>query len=161
MIRRIALALALVGAAIIAPAPAEAATAVTFDSVIPAPVTSVAAPGVTFTITSASAIHADAGASPIADQLATILRRSTGYALPVVGTAADISLLLSGAPASVGTEGYQLDITASGINLRANALPGLFNGVQTLRQLLPVTADATTVQPGPWPIPGGPFRSRG
>jgi hexosaminidase len=32
-----------------------------------------------------------------------------------VGTAADISLLLSGAPASVGTEGYQLDITASGI----------------------------------------------
>jgi hexosaminidase len=27
--------------------------------------------------------------------------------------------------------------------------------VQTLRQLLPVAAEATTVQPGPWPVPGG------
>src|SRR5262249_5828475 len=91
----------------------------------------------------------------VGDFLATILRRSTGFALPVSPTAGDISLLLSGAPPSVGAEGYQLDITAAGIELRANQPAGLFAGVQTLRQLLGVTEEATTVQSGPWPVPGG------
>ena len=66
-----------------------------------------------------------------------------------------ISLLLSGAPASVGAQGYQLDITATSITVRANQPAGLFNGVQTLRQLLPVAAESTTVQTGPWLVPGG------
>ncbi len=65
-----------------------------------------------------------------------------------------IALLLTGAPGSVGPEGYQLDVTAGAITVRANQPAGLFNGTQTLRQLLPVTADAATVQPGPWPVPG-------
>jgi hexosaminidase len=155
MIKRIVLALSLAGAAFAAPAPAQAATAVSFDSVVPTPVTATAAPGVAYTLTSASAIHAASGTEAIGDFLATILRRSTGFPLPVSPTTGDISLLLSGAPPSVGAEGYQLDITAAGIELRANQPAGLFAGVQTLRQLLPVTAEATTVQSGPWPVPGG------
>src|SRR5262245_20106686 len=93
MFKRIVLALSLVGAvALAAPSVAQAATPVAFDSVVPAPVSSTASPGVTYTITSSSAIHADPGAQAIGDQLATILRRSTGFALPV-GAAGDIALL--------------------------------------------------------------------
>ncbi len=148
-------AFALVGVGAIAPTPALAATAVSFSNVVPAPVSSTVSSGVTYTITSASAIHADSAATSIGDYLAGILRPSTGFTLPVSTGAGDISLLLSGAPASVGADGYQLDVTATGITVRANQPVGLFHGVATLRQLLPVTADATTVQSGPWPVPGG------
>jgi hexosaminidase len=72
-----------------------------------------------------------------------------------MATGVGISLVLSGAPASVGEQGYQLDITATSITVRANRPDGLFNGVQTLRQLLPVTAESSSVQPGPWLVPGG------
>jgi hexosaminidase len=113
-------------------------------------------------MSAATTIYAQPGSAPaaaIANQFASRLRASTGFPLLVstsVSSPSDgIALLLSGAPGTVGAEGYQLDVTAAGITLRANQPTGLFNGVQTLRQLLPVTADATTVQTGPWPVPGG------
>ncbi|MEU7872845.1 family 20 glycosylhydrolase [Dactylosporangium sp. NPDC049140] len=143
-------------------APAAAATAVAFSTVVPAPVSATAAPGVSYAITSATTVYAAPGSAPaaaIADQFAARLRVSTGLPLPVVTTVAapadGIALLLTGAPAGVGAEGYQLDITAGAITVRASQPAGLFRGVQTLRQLLPVTADATTAQAGPWPVPGG------
>lgn len=147
------------GAALVQPA----AAAVSFSSVVPAPVSSTPASGVTYTVTAATTIYTEPGsaaAADIAGQLATILRRSTGYPLPVAGAPAPqpsdgIALLLSGAPATVGAEGYQLDVTAASIAVRANQPAGLFAGVQTLRQLLPPAADSATVQPGPWPVPGG------
>lgn len=148
----IILALALTG--IVAPAStAIAATPVAFSALVPTPVTATAS-GATFNITSSTTIYtAD---TAIANQLAAVLRRSTGFPIPVVnGTGTGISLLLSGAPGSVGPQGYQLDITATAIEIRANQPAGLFAGVQTLHQLLPVAADAATVQPGPWPVPGG------
>lgn len=156
MIRRIVMAcFLLVGLGLIAPAPATAATPVAFDSVVPAPVTATPSPGVSYTITSSTTIAADPGAFAVAEYFAAILRRSTGFALPVVAVPGNICLLLTGAPASAGPEGYQLDVKADSIELRANTVKGLFNGVQTLRQLLPVTAEAATVQPGPWTVPGG------
>ena len=66
-----------------------------------------------------------------------------------------IQLLLSGAPASVGTQGYQLTITGTAVVVRANQPAGLFAGVQTLLQLLPATVESPTVMPGPWTAPGG------
>ncbi|WP_181870973.1 beta-N-acetylhexosaminidase [Sphaerisporangium album] len=155
------LAAALVPVSTLAPglsvAPAEAATAVSFTSVVPAPVTATPAAGVTYAITSSTAVHTDPGAEAIGERLAAQLRRSTGYPIPVAPApgAGGVSLLLSGAPAGLGAEGYQLDVTAGGIVVRADRPAGLANGVQTLRQLLPVTADAPAVQPGPWPVPGG------
>jgi hexosaminidase len=144
-------------------APAAAATPVAFTSVVPAPASTTATAGVSYPVTAATTIYTQPGSTAAADiggYLAGILRRSTGYPLPVAdapsATPADgIALLLSGAPASVGTDGYQLDVTGASIAIRANQPAGLFAGVQTLRQLLPPEADSATVQPGPWPVPGG------
>ena len=140
-----------------------ATAAVSFGSVVPAPAQATPAAGVTHLITAGTIIYVQPGstaAAGIGDYLAAILRRSTGYPLPVADApSADpgdgISLLLSGAPATVGAEGYQLDIAAGSITLRANVPAGLFNGVQTLRQLLPPQAESGTVAPGPWPVAGG------
>jgi len=137
--------------------PGILASQVSFSSVVPIPASSVAAPGIVHDITTNTAIFADTGAIGIADYLAQKLRTSTGYTLPVRATpgVGGIQLLLTGAPPSVGAQGYQLDVSTDAIVVRANQPAGLFHGVQTLRQLLPVAAEATTVQPGPWPVPGG------
>lgn len=105
-------------------------------------------------------IYTQPGSAPAAQlggYVAELLRPSTGFALPVrsAGGGAGISLLLSGASPSVGAEGYELDVTGSGITIRAQQPAGLFAGVQTLRQLLPAAAGGTTHEPGPWPVPGG------
>ena len=144
--------------------PAHAAgSPVPLTSVVPAPVSAVASTGVSYDITTATNVYTEPGsteAAAIGGQFAAALRRSTGFPLPVSDATSStptdgIALLLSGAPAAVGTEGYQLDVAGSAIAIRANQPAGLFAGVQTLRQLLPPAADAGTVQPGPWPVTGG------
>ena len=163
VVRNLVTILLLTLAGAVAPAgPAAAAAAVSFTSVVPAPVSATPGAG-TYGITSATTLYTEPGsaaATDIAGQLAAILRRSTGYPIPVApapsATPADgIALLLSGAPPSAGAEGYQLDVTPTAVAVRAGQPAGLFNGVQTLRQLLPVAADSATVQPGPWPVPAG------
>ncbi|MBO3749452.1 beta-N-acetylhexosaminidase [Streptosporangiaceae bacterium NEAU-GS5] len=143
--------LALATGASAAPRPPVVSKPVPYDSVVPAVASAVPAPGVTYEIAAATTIYgADAG---VRDLLARQLRRATGFTLPVAPTpAAGIALLLSG---SFGDEGYQLDVTAGGITIRASAAAGLFNGVQTLRQLLPPSIEASGRQPGPWPVQGG------
>ncbi|MFU8874393.1 beta-N-acetylhexosaminidase [Micromonospora sp. SL4-19] len=156
--------LALAGSGVGPAAPvAVGTTAVRLASVVPAPVVATPASGVTYRITATTTIYTEPGspaAADIAGQLAAILRRSTGYPMPVVdapsATPSDgIALLLSGAPTGAGAEGYQLDVTTASIAVRANAPAGLFAGVQTLRQLLPPAAESATAQPGPWDVAGG------
>jgi hexosaminidase len=83
------------------------------SDVIPAPVLVVPEPDVTFTVTPDALARAEAGESP---------------------AGGGIRLELSG-PEELGAEGYRLEITASGVTLRAAQQAGLFWGVQTLRQL--------------------------
>ncbi|MGW1767865.1 beta-N-acetylhexosaminidase [Streptomyces sp. NPDC002073] len=162
-----ALGLLLSGGAVQArPAPAEpsaagpgpAVSGALPNTVVPAPASAVAS-GPAFALTSGAGITADgASARPVADHLAGILRTSTGYPLPVTTggpTAGGIALALSGAPASVGPEGYTLTTTATGVVIRATHPAGLFHGVQTLLQLLPAKVMSRSAQPGPWSVPGG------
>ncbi|MCE6993363.1 family 20 glycosylhydrolase [Saccharothrix sp. S26] len=126
--------------------------------IVPAPVSVQPSPGVTHVITAETRIHTSPAAHGVGDQLAALLRPSTGYALPVTDTtgvpADGIALLVGGAPASVGDQGYQLTVTSAAVLVRATTPAGLFAGVQTLRQLLPAKVESRTAQPGPWTVPG-------
>jgi hexosaminidase len=123
--------------------PASASAATTERSVtdvVPAPVSAKADPKAGFRLTPSTVISADRGAGQVADYLRGLLRPATGYPLPVVPQAAGkpaISLKL-GHDTRIGTEGYELKVSRDGVALQANTADGLFEGVQSLRQLLPV-----------------------
>ena len=154
--RATAIAAIMLGAAVSVALRTGPAAAASLQDVVPAPVSVQPAAGTTYTLPASATIFAGAGATDVATFLATLLRRSTGYALPVASTGnGSISLLLSGADPAVGAEGYQLDVSATAVTLRAQTAAGLFHGVQTLRQLLPAAVESASVGPGPWTVPGG------
>ncbi|WP_222720629.1 beta-N-acetylhexosaminidase [Actinomadura sp. HBU206391] len=126
-------------------------------SVIPEPV-SLTTVAETYTLTADAKISVPAGpGEAVAARLAALLRRPTGYALPVNPPSrpatGDITLSLDG-PERLGREGYLLRTGHEGVRLSAHTAEGLFRGVQTLRQLLPAAVESTDVRPGPWTIPG-------
>jgi len=88
--------------------------------------------------------------------LARLLRRSTGYRVPMQVTSSGstnaIVLNPEGRP-SFGAEGYALVSMPAAVTLTAHHARGLFRGVQTLRQLLPPKVESSTVRPGPWSVP--------
>ncbi len=68
---------------------------------------------------------------------------ATNVAITHTGrSAGNIELSSHGDPV-LGEEGYDLSITPQGIRIEANCPAGLFYGVQTLRQLLPVLPEET------------------
>jgi hexosaminidase len=130
-------------------------------SVIPVPASVEASGGTPFTLTGSTRILTPPGSGEvarIAEYLAQVLRRSTGYPLPVAprtsaaGGDGGIALETGG---GLGDEGYQLDVTSGSVSLRASGPEGLFRGVQTLRQLLPAQIESATVREGPWTVPAG------
>lgn len=142
------------------PVPAASATpdkAASMHDVIPAPTSVQPHPSAEYQLTDHSHIRADHAAAEVGTYLAELLRPSTGYRLPVgPGSAEDGDIVLELADGTdLGPSGYQLRINDQVTTLRAETANGLFNGVQTLRQLLPSTVESDTVQPGPWTIAGG------
>ncbi|GAA2340411.1 beta-N-acetylhexosaminidase [Streptomyces kunmingensis] len=133
------------------------------DRIVPQPAEVRTTPGVAFDLDPDGALYATAGsgdAKAAADFLAGLLRKPTGYALPVRGLSASakpagIVLALGGANSVTKPEGYQLQVTSRAVTISADDRQGLFNGVATLRQLLPVKADRQERMPGPWRIRGG------
>jgi len=89
-------------------------------------------------------IFASPGSIETANQLATQLRRSTGYPLKVSvnffsSAAVTGGILLTTRPydTNLGAEGYELTVASDAIVIRAPTQAGLFYGAQTLLQLLP------------------------
>jgi hexosaminidase len=148
----------LVGATATAVAsPASAAPDSALQQILPVPAKVTPKPGVTYTLTPDTEIEVgSADAAEVGEYLAGILRPSTGYRLPVTRSSSGngITLLLNGADASAGDEGYQLDVSTGSVVLRAKTASGLFSGVQTLRQLLPAQIESRSRQAGPWTAPG-------
>ncbi|WP_329109556.1 beta-N-acetylhexosaminidase [Micromonospora sp. NBC_01699] len=142
------------------PTPALADTAPTGPAqLVPIPVSAVDVPGQSFVVGPTTRIvvaTGGAGALPVADTLAAILRPSTGYPLPVSiapSRPGDIAFHL-GEPGDLGAEGYRIDVSNTGVRLAAAEPAGLFYAVQTLRQLLSPWIESPTVRPGPWTVAG-------
>ena len=99
--------------------------------------------------------HDGPGARDVANALAAYLRPATGFDLPVVNSRAksgDISLALDLSSDPTG-EGYHLTTTSSMVTLDAKTPHGLYNGVQTIRQLLPPWIASATPQQVEWTMP--------
>jgi hexosaminidase len=131
-------------------------------TVIPAPTSVHRADGAGFALARSTRILTPPGSPAVARvgaYLAGLLRRSTGYPLPVAGAGGRREgerggILLETTPdGQLGDEGYELEVTGGAVTLRAHRPEGLFRGAQTLRQLLPATIEESTVQQGPWRVP--------
>jgi hexosaminidase len=128
--------------------------------IIPVPVQQTPGTGQPWELTAKSRIViSDHDLAATGELLAGYLRPATGYQLPVVtgsATAADIALTLapvSGLPQGnevAAAEGYSLTVSHTGVKIVAPKAHGLFNGFETLRQLLPAASYSPTVGVGPW-----------
>lgn len=162
------LALAFAGAAMVSacnpPAPATPPAPVSgpvAPRIIPSPVSLALASGAPFELTHATRITlvgSNPEAAAMGETLAALLRKATQFPFPVTAAATgsgagSIELRLASDP-SLGEEGYRLTVTTDSVQLVANAPAGLFHGVQTIRQLLPVEIESDMgVARSIWPIP--------
>lgn len=126
--------------------------------IVPAPARMTAGRG-WFTLTARTAIVArSAAALAVARDLAADLRPATGYPLPVAAGPARsgaISLAVGnpGIQAASNGEGYKLTVTPAGATVVAQSAHGLFDAVQTIRQMLPDWIDSPVRRAGPWSMP--------
>lgn len=94
-----------------------------------------------------------------ATYLAEILSPATGWDFKISGTqnnaANTIQLLLKKDADWTGSEDYSLEVTGKSIKIEASNKAGIFNGIQTLRQLMPPQIYSQTRQKSvEWIIPG-------
>ncbi len=125
--------------------------------VIPRPVSAEDSEGF-FTITVATPIIAQDKATAEAQKLIDVLAHAMGFRLKLASRSEPqqqvIRLELNGKLPQIGNEGYTLDVTEKSILIRANKPAGLFYGIQTLRQLLPVSVLSKTKVDGiTWKVP--------
>jgi hexosaminidase len=133
--------------------PAQPAPA-TLQNLLPAPASMQPAEGV-FTLTGDTRIlvpPGDVRVQLIGQQLSDFIGLAASplplAVEPISGTAPAGNIQLSlGAVASIGDEGYELDVTPQGVTILANKPAGLFYGVQTFRQLLPAFVEHPAVRP--------------
>ena len=143
-----------------APARPAATAAATLD-IVPKPVSAKIGRG-HFTLTKHARIVAAPGTNAaaelaVATDLAGYLRPATGYPLATVTGSprpGDIAITIGG-PATSGAraEEYQLVTTATGARIQAPTGHGLYDAIQTFRQLFPAWINSPAVMPGPWTAP--------
>ncbi len=130
------------------------------NSLIPLPV-SLKEDNGNFTLKNTTVIELAANnedAKRVAGYLSNHLSGATGYTIPVKamsasGTSGNILLSIAN-DASLGSEGYHLNVSPAGVSITANKPAGLFYGMQTLLQLLPKEiVSKTAVKNISWTIP--------
>ena len=111
-----------------------------------------------FTITPETAITADAANRQNATYLRNLVAPPTGFPLPIQGgehaQANVIRLALGGDRDTCGREGYTLTVSPQAVTIKAAEPAGVFYGIQTLRQLLPVEIERRAPVTGvAWRVP--------
>ncbi|MFF0717046.1 beta-N-acetylhexosaminidase [Streptomyces bauhiniae] len=126
--------------------------------VIPAPVEAYGGPGEGFLLAPGTGLAASGeGAESTARWLRGTLGAATGFPLAPADPAAQNAVRLTVDPrltGELGAEGYRIDVTSTGVDLRGGGPAGLFWGAQTLRQLLGPDAFRRAPLPGrTWRLP--------
>jgi hexosaminidase len=130
-------------------------------AIVPLPMEIKAAPG-SFALSPETVIFVDKGAEDVAGFLVDMLTPATGLApavRPLAGQDASkthraVILSLAAARAECGEEGYSLRVSPDVAVIEAATPAGLFYGVQTFRQLLPIEIDSPTrVAGATWSAP--------
>src|SRR5688572_19043159 len=105
---------------------------------VPQPVSWTPARG-SFTLNSKTTIVAEGALELLGEKLQSYLRPATGFPLRVVEKAApnSIRLRLDQRLSRLGKEGYRLDVLRDAVEIVAADRPGIFYGIQSLRQMLP------------------------
>lgn len=111
-----------------------------------------------FTITPETRVIAQDKAKTEAQKLIDVLAPAMGFRLKLTTHSENrnqtIRLELNDKLPQIGDEGYTLDVTDKNILIRAGQPAGLFYGIQTLRQLLPVSVlSKTKVEDVTWKVP--------
>ncbi len=126
----------------------------TTDTLIPRPSHVALQDSPAFRLAPTARIRATAPAAQPAEQLASLLRAGTGFELPIVEDTCPGDISLEFAEAfDGGPEAYALNVTEDGVRLTASTQAGLFNGVQTLRQLFPASIEKADASSAEWVIP--------
>src|SRR5262245_29323230 len=151
-------------AAAVVPAYLQPLASLTGHHIVPMPASVVAGTGAPFALSATTSIVVpaeNAEVQRIAEQLAMIMRTSTAFANPITqsdaAAPAGAIVLRLGGPASLGKEGYELNISADSVRILAAAPAGLFRGTQTLRQLLPpgIESQISFGRRAVWTVPAG------
>ncbi|MEO7835179.1 MAG: glycoside hydrolase family 20 zincin-like fold domain-containing protein, partial [Ginsengibacter sp.] len=119
---------------------------------VPEPVSVTSGTG-NFILGSKTSIHVmsdDAAAKRVGEFISKKLSLVTGYSVPVITSSKNqtvnsgikLSLIKD---ASLGDEGYQLNVTPHQVSISANKPAGLFYGMQTLFQLMPKEVEENQV----------------
>lgn len=120
------------------------------QSIIPAPASVMLAPADSFVVSDSTVVgysaNAADGVARVADylkaMLAPVTLRMTQRLDDSEATPKQmVRLVIDAGSTSLGDEGYRLQVTHDNITITARGAAGLFHGVQTLRQVLPVAVE--------------------